>query len=76
MVLYECPCGDLDCGALTVELEFTPATVTWNSFGWQVGYQVEDEDMVTPLDPPLHFTFERAAYVELLESLLLDDRIR
>ena len=68
VALYLCPIdGDLWCGAVSVEIERTPESVTWQKLGWQ---QPE------PLDGPeidlFHnesFTFDRRQYEDVFEAL-------
>ncbi len=39
VVLLECPCGDLDCGALTTEVVVEDDAVEWRDIGRQVTYE-------------------------------------
>jgi hypothetical protein len=63
-----CPlCGDLGCGAYSVEVVFGDDWVDWRSFGWQYDYE--------PFDPEQEFPFagarfDRTAYESLLADLL------
>ncbi|MDQ0618889.1 hypothetical protein [Arthrobacter globiformis] len=58
-------CGDLWCGALSIELALSPQTVTWQKIGWQ-----SDPDDVEPqLLTDRAFTFDRDEYEELLRRL-------
>lgn len=58
-------CGDLWCGALSMELTMSPQSVTWRQFGWQ-GDADDDEPQ---LFPERSFTFDRAEYDQLLRGL-------
>lgn len=51
-------CGDLECGALSVEVTRNLTTVRWSDFGWQV----PREQGFKPLDVPLQFEFEAVEY--------------
>lgn len=64
--LLLCPvCGDLWCGALSMELTLLPQTVTWQKFGWQGD---ADDDEPQPF-PERSFTFDRSEYEQLLRGL-------
>jgi hypothetical protein len=64
--LLVCPvCGDLWCGALSMELTLLPRTVTWQNFGWQGD---ADDDEPQPF-PERSFTFDRTEYEQLLGGL-------
>lgn len=64
--LLICPiCGDLWCGALSMELIVSPRTVTWHKFGWQGD---ADDDEPQPFQER-SFTFDRAEYEQLLRGL-------
>ncbi len=65
--LFICFCGDLDCGALTVDISSTADTVRWSDFGsgstWEEGlYQSDHMKRTGP------FTFERSAYLDALST--------
>jgi hypothetical protein len=65
--LLICPvCGDQACGAMTMELITTADTVSWQRFGWQDG--VTDEPQPWLFEDQT-FTFDRAEYERLLQSL-------
>lgn len=65
VALLLCPvCGDVWCGALSMELVLTQRTVTWTNFGWQEGPEDEPE-----LFPDQYFTFHRNEYEQLLQGL-------
>lgn len=67
--LLQCPCGDLDCGALTTQVEFSDQTVEWKDIGWQVTY----EPFVGYNDSMRTATFDRAEYISLIDELLEKD---
>lgn len=58
-------CGDLWCGAVSMELALSPQTVTWQKIGWQRDPEVVEPQLLT--DEP--FTFDRDEYEELLRGL-------
>lgn len=58
-------CGDLECGALSVDVTRESTTVRWSDFGWQVPREAGFQ----PLDVPLRFEFEAVDYDGLLTSL-------
>lgn len=65
--LFICFCGDLDCGALTVDISSTSDTVRWSTFGsestWEEGlYQSDHMKRTGP------FTFDRNAYLNALST--------
>ncbi|GAA3665343.1 hypothetical protein GCM10023081_00250 [Arthrobacter ginkgonis] len=64
-------CGDLACGAVSMELVQTPQTITWQRFGWQDGVTDEPQPW---LFPEQSFTFDQTDYEHLLRSL--QDRYR
>ena len=59
-------CGDLECGALTVAVDFENTTVTWSDFRWQQPSGWADG---VPADPPITFTFDRDAYLQTIAAL-------
>lgn len=63
-------CGDLGCGALTVELGWTPDRVMWLAWGYLNNY----EDTINAVDVPGldELSFDRAQY----EAVLWDGRER
>lgn len=67
--LLQCPCGDLDCGALTTEVVISDQTVEWRDIGWQVTYEP-----FADFNEILHTaTFDRQAYTSLIDQLLAGD---
>lgn len=58
-------CGDLWCGAVSMELALSPQTVTWQKIGWQG----DPEDVEPQLLTDESFTFDRDEYEELLRGL-------
>ncbi|MEU8418339.1 hypothetical protein AB0C24_36550 [Amycolatopsis japonica] len=72
VALLMCPlCGDLGCGAYSVEVVFGDEVVEWRAFGWQTDYE--------PFDDPEEYRFtgarfEREAYETLLGDLLSNYR--
>lgn len=69
VVLLECPCGDLDCGALTTEVVIGDDVVEWRAIGWQVTYSPFEgfNDVVRSA------TFDRSDYIHLIDDLLAKD---
>ncbi|MCT1459619.1 hypothetical protein M3G03_08720 [Aestuariimicrobium sp. p3-SID1156] len=64
--LYVCrECGDLGCGALTVNIERGGQLVHWSQFGW------EDDlsESYASVESPMEFTFEASAYDETLRRV-------
>jgi len=64
--VYVCPeCGDLGCGALTVELRRTPDRVMWLAWGYQNNY----EDTLHAVDLGLdELSFDRDQYEAVLRA--------
>ncbi|NHB84407.1 hypothetical protein G7085_06790 [Tessaracoccus sp. HDW20] len=58
-------CGDLECGALSVDVSRDATTVHWSHNGWQV----PRESGFQPLDVPLIFESAANDYDGLLTSL-------
>ncbi|GAB12926.1 hypothetical protein ARGLB_029_00020 [Arthrobacter globiformis NBRC 12137] len=58
-------CGDLWCGAVSVELALSPQTVTWQKIGWQG----DPEDVEPETLTEQSFTFDRDEYEQLLRGL-------
>lgn len=69
VVLLECPCGDLDCGALTAEVAIGDDTVEWRDIGWQVTY----EPFPGFNDTVQSASFARVEYTALIDDLLTTD---
>ncbi|SJN25362.1 hypothetical protein FM114_04670 [Luteococcus japonicus LSP_Lj1] len=59
-------CGDLGCGALTVNIERSGQMVRWNQFGWDGSHH---EEPYSAIEFPLEFTFEAASYDATLHSV-------
>jgi hypothetical protein len=61
VALYICPeCGDLGCGAISVEILISEDKVIWRDFGYENNYEsVVTRDRYKSIGP---FEFERAAY--------------
>ncbi len=67
-------CGDLGCGALTAEVEWTPTTVIWRNFGWDVNYETDDEEDLVFAGP---LVFDRDQYeTELRRFIQTFDQVR
>ena len=64
-------CGDLGCGAVTVELTVHPDAVTWSDWGFQTNYEEEVHRDRVPTFGML--TFDWAEYAAALQRAL--DRI-
>ena len=65
--LYVCrECGDLGCGALTVNIERSGSVVRWSEFGWDDSLSDEPYDAI---GDPLEFTFQAASYDETLRAV-------
>lgn len=67
--LMLCPCGDLDCGALSTKVVITDNTVQWRDIGWQVTYA----DFARFNNVVRSATFDRAAYETVIEDLAMMD---
>ncbi len=69
VTLSYCPCGDLDCGALSTRVEVGEREVRWCEVAVQVTYESVDlEEQLT-----LSFTFARDAYEGVMTPLLERD---
>ncbi|MGA3371542.1 MAG: hypothetical protein ABSC48_07250 [Terracidiphilus sp.] len=69
VAIYVCPeCGDLGCGAISIEIVFDDTLVTWQSFGYENNYDnsVEYEGYLS-IGP---YSFDRIAYENLFRKLL------
>lgn len=64
--LLVCECGDLECGAITVGVDFQDTTVRWSDFRWQ---QPSGWGGVENADPPISFTFDRDAYLQTIGAV-------
>ena len=65
--LYVCSeCGDIACGAITVDLSFNNDKVIWRKFGYENGYDEIDYDLFKDIE---EFTFNKSQYSKLIESL-------
>jgi hypothetical protein len=66
--LYICPeCGDLGCGAISVEINFMEDKVIWRDFGYENNYESAVAlDQYRSVGP---FEFERAAYEAVYQLL-------
>jgi hypothetical protein len=58
-------CGDLWCGALSIELALSPQTATWQKIGWRSN----PDDVEPQLLTDQVFAFDRGKYEELLRGL-------
>lgn len=68
VALYLCPVdGDLWCGAVSVEIERTPESVTWQKLGWQQPEPLEGPEI--GLFHNESFTFDRRQYEDVFEAL-------
>ncbi|MEV6910597.1 hypothetical protein [Amycolatopsis sp. NPDC051071] len=68
VALLMCPlCGDLGCGAYSVEVVFSDDSVEWRAFGWQVDYEPFDPDQEEYRSAMARF--DRTAYETLLGDL-------
>jgi len=67
--LYTCFCGELTCGAYTVRVAFSAATVVWSEF--DIDSTIDDEvpapEIVRRTGP---FSFERSAYLDAVGRFL------
>jgi hypothetical protein len=64
--IYVCPeCGDLGCGAISIEIVFSENLVTWRSFGYENNY--ENSVLYLSIGP---YCFDRTAYESLFSELL------
>ncbi|MFS0793637.1 hypothetical protein [Microbacterium sp. 1P10AE] len=63
-----CPqCGDLACGALTVDVHVDGEIVEWRDIGYQTGL---GDERVTSTTPPVTLRFDRAQYEATVRTLL------
>ena len=69
VVLLECPCGDLDCGALTTEVVVGDDAVEWREIGWQVTY----EPFAGYNAEVWSARFDRSQYVAVIDDVLAMD---
>ncbi|MEH3033141.1 MAG: hypothetical protein PGN07_03645 [Aeromicrobium erythreum] len=69
VVLVECPCRDLDCGALSTEVVLHPDHVDWRDIGCQVTY----EPFASSDVPVRTLRFDRRQYTALIDRLLASD---
>ncbi|MCX6406983.1 MAG: hypothetical protein NTV28_08700 [Propionibacteriales bacterium] len=69
VVLLECPCGDLDCGALTTEVVVGDDVVEWRVIGWQVTY----EPFAGFNAKVWSARFDRSQYVAVIDDVLAMD---
>ncbi|MGQ0842893.1 MAG: hypothetical protein ACT4QF_02040 [Sporichthyaceae bacterium] len=67
-VLFCVLCGDLGCGALSVEVIVGPDTVEWRDVGWQTDYQPFDPHAQD--DPVFGVFFGRAQYEAVVRDLM------
>ncbi len=66
--LFVCrECGDIGCGAITVQILFTDETVVWKDFGWETDYSEPRLDEYKTIGP---FTFKKYQYLKQFEELL------
>ena len=67
MPLYSCPeCGDLGCGAVTVNLTVESDRVVWSDWGWQTNYEPGVDR--TRLHGIPTMAFERTEYERVLAN--------
>lgn len=59
-------CGDLDCGAIVMQVGFSPTTVTWSRFRWVGVGNPEPDDHIDVFGPG--FVFELQEYEATLEA--------
>jgi hypothetical protein len=67
--LYLCAeCGDLGCGAITIEIKKGNGKVVWAQFGFENNYEneVHSTDIYQNIGP---YEFEEKEYAELLASI-------
>lgn len=66
-LFYVCPeCGDIGCGAITAEIEFTVQGVIWKEFGYETDYSEPELKGYTYIGP---FVFDRNEYVTFFREL-------
>lgn len=58
-------CGDLECGALSAEVQIADGVVRWKDFGWQV----PSEEGFDAGDLSLEFEFDEIDYRSLMSSV-------
>lgn len=75
--IFICPaCGDLGCGAITAQVEWTAETVTWRNFGWDVNDVIDEDDDDLRLPAP-ELVFDRREYeAELRRFIATFDEVR
>lgn len=64
-----CPCGDLNCGALTVELATDQTVVRWSNWGWDNFY-----DPMQPMASVPTFEFDPSDYTAALAEATREAR--
>ena len=66
-LFYVCAeCGDIECGAITAEIEVKGDTVTWKNFGFENNIDEPDLSAYKHIGP---FQFDKIEYVELFEEI-------
>ena len=66
VAIYVCPeCGDIGCGAVTIEIAETADAFVWSNFAWEVDY---DDEIVQRYEGVGPFEFEKAAYSSVLNE--------
>lgn len=63
--LAVCPCGDLDCGALSTKVVLEGSVVRWQDVGWQVTYDPFDRSE----QEVFSVVFDREQYLETIETV-------
>ncbi|ROR65084.1 hypothetical protein [Agrococcus jenensis] len=66
-ILFCAACGDLECGALSVDLRWTETTVEWRNVTYQ---DTISGELWTPEMPVRSVRFEREAYEATIRDLL------
>lgn len=66
VALFVCKeCGDLGCGALSVDIERVDSSVRWREFGWEDS----TDERFESTGEPREFTFEAKAYDRMLQAI-------
>lgn len=64
---YVCPeCGDIECGAITAEVEVTADSVVWKNFGFENN---QDEPNLIDYKEIGPFKFDKTEYVKCFEAI-------
>lgn len=66
-LFYVCPeCGDIGCGAITAQIEFTVQGVVWKDFGFETDYSEPELKVYKDIGS---FLFDRNEYAAFFREL-------